>query len=216
MVSTQTAPTAYTLQQAEQDIAALRGQVATLTEILQFTNSTQAPNVPTVGPVLYGLAGMMKFLSSADNQAYNTGRQTVWCTANKTISSTAQSAITGMTINVAPGTYTFHATVAFTATSTGNDTYLTMGGTATASTFFASIDGQAYATGVNPFQTTLGNNTGLNSNTVTNGNNYTTNLYGLIVVSAAGTFVVNGASSANASTFTVQAGSGPFDVYAIS
>ena len=55
---------AYTLEQAEEELADLRGQVHRLEELFQFIDS-QTPNTPAGGPGLYSLAGVPWWIRSS-------------------------------------------------------------------------------------------------------------------------------------------------------
>lgn len=126
-------------------------------------------------------------------------------------SSTTQSTVLGP-VSLDPGAYWFEAEVKLTASST-RLAYITMGGTATASAFAAEITyGQVSDTTTGAAQdwsveqATLGDNTGLGmGHAMVSGEVYNVRIRGYITVSAAGTVTVNQASSANATSFTVNA-----------
>src|SRR5260370_20446649 len=66
----------YSLEDAERDIAALRGQVDRLTEVLTKNDSTDPPTNPAAGLIHYSLGGHHKYASS-DGTDYNSGRLTL-------------------------------------------------------------------------------------------------------------------------------------------
>ena len=93
----------YTLEDAERDIATLRGQVDRLTEVLTKNDSTNPPTNPAAGLIHYSLAGHHKY-ASADGSDFNTGRLTLSNTAPQTINPAAVTPITGLTCPVAANT----------------------------------------------------------------------------------------------------------------
>jgi hypothetical protein len=112
------------------------------------------------------------------------------------------------------GTYYFEGDVWISSSST-NSAYITMAGPST-SDFFANIvwdqlqSGAVAAGFPNDLireQTTIGTNTGLNSAGMNNGSFYKATIWGYAVFTATGNLVVNQASSANATSFTVKKGS---------
>src|SRR5258708_28229394 len=76
------APDAYTLEDAETDIATLRGQVDRLSEVLTKLDSTDPPNTPAAGLIHYSIGGQHKYASS-DGGYYNTRRATVYSTPHQ-------------------------------------------------------------------------------------------------------------------------------------
>jgi hypothetical protein len=76
----------YSLEQAETDIASLRGLVDRMSEVLTQSDSTDPPVAPAGGIQGYSFAGEQKYADSA-GQAWNTGHCTRQITANQTISS---------------------------------------------------------------------------------------------------------------------------------
>ncbi len=65
----------YTLQQAEEDIATLRGQVDLLTEILAQSDSGTQPNTPSAGYLLYNAGGVPSYVNAAGLQMGLQGAQ---------------------------------------------------------------------------------------------------------------------------------------------
>ena len=98
----------YSLEDAERDIAALRGQVDRLTEVLTKNDSTDPPANPAAGLIHYSLGGHHKYASS-DGTDYNSGRLTLLNTSPpQTISVTTDTVINGLQAPVAAGvTYAF-------------------------------------------------------------------------------------------------------------
>jgi hypothetical protein len=94
----------YTLEDAERDIATLRGQVDRLTEVLTKNDSTDPPTNPAAGLIHYSLGGQHKY-ASADGSGYNTGRQSLFTAGTQNITSTSSVNITGLTCPVGIGTY---------------------------------------------------------------------------------------------------------------
>lgn len=107
---------AYTLEEAAQDIATLRGLVDKLTEILAQDDST-APNTPTAGIAGYSAAGHGKY-ASADGNAYNTGRLTLPSTGALTLTSSLQT-VPGLSASLAAGTYVFDGLLLISVTTGG-------------------------------------------------------------------------------------------------
>ena len=79
----------YTLEQAEDDIAVLRGQSDRMSEVITKNDSTDPPNGPAAGIIHYSAGGHHKY-ASADTGFYNTGHVFLRTTANQTINSTSQ------------------------------------------------------------------------------------------------------------------------------
>jgi hypothetical protein len=199
----------YTLEDAESDIGTLRGQVDKLTEILTMNDSTQAPNVPSMGFSMFSLAGVPEFCSSGDGNNYGPGPATVRTTVTTPINSTTQAVIPGLTLPVAAGqSYIFESFVCYIADSSGGFAYITMGGTCTTANFKSFIVHSADA-GIRQ-QTVLGGNGGMQQATALASTGvYCAILHGHITVTLAGTLTVNAASSGAFSpdAFTVQTGS---------
>src|SRR5258707_12753711 len=84
---------AYTLEDAETDIAPLRGQVDRLSEVLTKLDSTDPPNTPAAGLIHYSIGGQHKYASS-DRGYYNTRRATAYSTAGQGGSSNTDGELT--------------------------------------------------------------------------------------------------------------------------
>lgn len=108
MVTVPTVATGYTLEEAEADIAELRGLVDALTEALPLLDGPVV-NVPAAsGGTLYSASGDLKYVSF-DGIAYNIGRSSIVITANQTINSASDTVIGAnsvpMSWTVGIGTY---------------------------------------------------------------------------------------------------------------
>lgn len=106
--SLQSSGVPYTLEQAEEDIGALRGLVDFLPEQLTQDDysllSNTPPNVPSLGHLCYDWTGHEKYLSAADSNAYATGRLTLAATGALSVSAALQT-VPGLTVNLAVGNY---------------------------------------------------------------------------------------------------------------
>lgn len=97
--------TPYTLEQAEEDISTLRGQVDQLTEILRMTDSTADwTNTVTGGAWLYSLAGHLKYLSS-DANAYSTGHLISVLASDVPVPSTSPATVFTNNVNASTSYY---------------------------------------------------------------------------------------------------------------
>src|SRR6266568_443872 len=99
----------YTIEQAEEHIAQLRGQVDKLSEILA-QNDGPIPNAPTgSGLAAYSASGQLKYVST-DGSTYNTGCLPLYATSPTPVTST--SAFTLLSCTVGAGlTYRFDGIV---------------------------------------------------------------------------------------------------------
>lgn len=95
----------YTITQAQDDLAQTAGLVDRLLEAHTKTDSTDPPNQPSGGLTSYSFSGHEKYVSSADGNAYNTGRQSTIVSSGTTINSLSDITITSSTQNVSIGTY---------------------------------------------------------------------------------------------------------------
>jgi hypothetical protein len=94
--------TTYTLDQAEQDIATLRGQVDQLSEILKFTDSASDWGPTTTGAWLYSLNGILKFAAD-DGNNYQGGTFSCQNVTTDAVNSTTPTFPTGFDFNVMSG-----------------------------------------------------------------------------------------------------------------
>ena len=111
----------YTLEAAEEDIAALRGQVDRLAEILaqqDFSPAGSAPNTPAGGCSLFSAAGHQKY-ASPDGGTYNTGRATLLATANQGSITATTSLLFVSGLVVGAGKYRIHGILDFVGTGAG-------------------------------------------------------------------------------------------------
>lgn len=191
----------YTLDAAARDIAALRGQVDRLTEVLTFLDSASpGPNNPAAGSILYSLGGDVKY-ASPDGNDYNTGQLIAWTTGTQAISSTTPATITGLTAPVGPGTYGFTVILPLSGTAGTNSPQVKF--TGPASSFFQAYSVMwggsmtGFVTGNIPINTatTVGSALG-------GGNNYLIRINGIMTFTATGTFAVQAAGQ----SYTLQAG----------
>lgn len=115
-----TASASYTLEQAEEDIATLRGLVDTMNEAHSILDGGVVPNItPSSGVTLFSQSGQLEY-ESFDANEYNTGRITLPLTgSSQTISSTSPVIINNMTTPVAIGTYHFRAHIMYVGNGTG-------------------------------------------------------------------------------------------------
>jgi len=156
---------------------------------------------------LFPAAGVLQAFieNSIDGNNYDLGRKSVYTTGTQAISSTTQAPVTGLSIPVAAGKYRFRAVIPYTGTSV-NQAFVTFGGPATSS-FAATITYIAGASGaLMRVQTAIGVNTGLGSPALSSASGYGAILEGHATFTAAGNLVVDAAASANAASFTIQAG----------
>lgn len=94
MATVPTVPTGYTLEEAEADIAELRGQLEILQEAHSQGDSTGQPNTPAAGVTGFSSAGHHKYVST-DTNSYNTGTLRLSILAALTISSTSPVTVAG-------------------------------------------------------------------------------------------------------------------------
>src|SRR5260370_30150293 len=129
----------YSLEDAERDIAALRGQVDRLTEVLTKNDSTDPPTNPAAGLIHYSLGGHHKYASS-DGTDYNSGRLTLLNTnPPQTINVTADTVINGLQATVSANvTYAFRGILRLK--QGGVNTNQTLGFTGPAVRFVTSFD----------------------------------------------------------------------------
>jgi hypothetical protein len=105
----------YTLEQAEEEIAQLRGMVNLLLEAHTKTESTDIPNAPSTGHISFSQNGVSKFIGT-DGNVYSNGRNRQLVAA-ATINSTSNQSLASWVVNA--GTYGFEA--AFGAVNGGTN-----------------------------------------------------------------------------------------------
>lgn len=103
--------TTYTLEQAEEDIAQLRGQTDVSGEVQTFTDGSVVPNTPAAsGSSVYSAGGQLKYVGF-DGNAYSSGRSTVFTAGSQSIVSTSPVVVSGggssLSQNVVTGSYKF-------------------------------------------------------------------------------------------------------------
>lgn len=115
-----TASASYTLEQAEEDIATLRGLVDTMNEAHTILDGGVIPNItPSSGVTLFSNGGQLEY-EGFDANDYDTGRLTLPLTgSSQTISSTSPVTINNMTTPVAAATYHFRAHIMYVGNGTG-------------------------------------------------------------------------------------------------
>ena len=88
--------TPYTLEQAEEEIAALRNQLDLLGEAHTQVDPTFVPIQPAAGQhTRYDTAGHMKYISGGDGNIYHAGWASARTTTDQTINFTSDQVITG-------------------------------------------------------------------------------------------------------------------------
>jgi hypothetical protein len=100
----------YTLEQAEAEIAELRGLIDVITEAHTKADATDAPDVPASGLISYSSGGQEKY-TSADGNAYTGGQFISIGPASNTAINAAwavASGIPGFTVPAGGGVYHFH------------------------------------------------------------------------------------------------------------
>ena len=210
----------YTLDQAQKDIANLRGTLAHMlafTEFLQvqidgiLTLAGQA--TPAVGAA--GTAevysnnargqGHLKYVSD-DGVDYATGRVTSYGPPNQGISSTSFVSLTNMAVSLGVGTYKFGVLVALKANANAGQWAVEINFSGTASTsyefrFTSAAGVQGLNANVTAFSTTLA---GPATSVL---GFYWAEIYGKITVSAAGSLSVLGKTTVAADTWNAFDGS---------
>src|SRR5258708_538881 len=203
---------AYTLEAAETDIATLRGQVDRLSEVLTKLDSTDPPNTPAAGLIHYSIGGQHKYASS-DGGYYNTGRATVYSTADQVVSSNTDVTLTSLTAVVAAGAYRITGMIVATQGSgAGGNVTQAVGFTGPATShvrigaeWFSSPGGGAYATGANVLGSLSGS---VSTPAFSVGVQNYWDFRGLVVFTAGGTLRVvgqcNGANTWTANSYSLM------------
>lgn len=200
--------TPYTLEQAEIDIAALRGQVDKLTEVLALNDSSQDLNVPSSGLNLYSLLGQGKYVSSADANDFFIGKTFAYKTGAQTISSTTSTALTDLAIPVSANKYMFEAIIYWTQGATAAAQVLTLVGPALTSCRVSAIFFDPETTGQSTFGGIFDNALGnVSSGAYAAGREIASWFKGPVNFSAAGTFQINAHEGTSGDPFTVNTNS---------
>jgi hypothetical protein len=198
----------YTLEQAEAEIAELRGLIDVLTEAHVKGDATDAPDVPAAGLISYSSGGHEKY-TSADGTAYNTGRLTLSMPSGLHITSTSDSLLTGMSCAVAAGSYRFSGVIFFTMGTTNAGAVIACsphGPTAsvyiTGIYYFANLGGSISSRTA----TVLGTGPSSNASIAVNAAAHAV-FHGFATFTASGTFSIQAAEATSGVDFTAQAGS---------
>ena len=193
---------AYRLEDAETDIATLRGQLDRLSEVLTKNDSTDPPNIPAAGLIHHSVTGFHKYASS-DGSLYTTGVQTAHHAGGQTVSSAVQATISGLTLNVGAAAYVYEAWLQIASDANVNNTtgFVSMAGTATLATSppfrgFVAVLGNAVPVTMK-IQTVLGTNTPVSFTLDTVVRQYLVVIRGSFTATVAGTLTVTGAVGAN-------------------
>jgi hypothetical protein len=151
--------------------------------------------------------GLLMFVSGNDANTYQTGVLITYLTAEQQITSESPTGITFQnSFDLASGLeYWFRAYLPVKGLS-ANDAYLNMAGSAGFSSFRAGITWIGSGQNFMVQQTTFNSNTGLNSNALVNGDFYSCIIEGFGTTNGSGSFGVDGAASANATSYGVLAG----------
>lgn len=197
----------YTLEQAEEEIANLRGQVNALLEVHSIDTATDLPVTPATGISNFANTGHLNYVSSADANSYDTGRLTVAATGALTVS-TALQTVPGLSGPLGVGTYAvrgqMYCTVPVTAGQGQISYQLTASGGLTASAGRATWTETHAANGVGTSDAqTLGTlQPGVTPGT--GGANHVVKFDGIFVISVAGTINVQIKQAASALITVLQ------------
>jgi hypothetical protein len=204
----------YTLEQAETDIASLRGLVDRMSEVITKNDSTDSPTIPAAGIIHHSTAGQHKYASS-DGSLYNTGRLHILVNASQTISSTtpaivgANSVPLSCPVKAATGTYHVHGIITCVQGATADVQNFRFNGPAVAAP--SRMNWKSY---------NLAGSAGLGTSSVTDigvtafgtpawaiGATFFTEYDGHYVFTADGTLSLVAAESTNLHTFAIAIGS---------
>lgn len=195
----------YTLEQAEEDIGDLRGQVDLLNEAHTQLDATNTPNTPASGIIGYSSGGQQKY-ASADGGFYNTGRATFYSTSAQTVSSTGGILVSPMSCPVVAGAYRVKVRLTYLENQSAGTPSFALSGPATSTCQIMTV-----VTSVQGAAAVLGNRT------ITIGTFFAVNamasltrildLEAMLVFTASGTLQFQALTSVGADTFNVQAGS---------
>lgn len=98
-----------TLEQIEEELAAVRGDHNARAEAHTQTDVTDYPDAPDTGHTMFAAAGHQKYVSS-DSVSYNTGRNTNGATSPLTFTTSLQN-VPGLTLHLGVGEYRIHAQI---------------------------------------------------------------------------------------------------------
>jgi hypothetical protein len=206
----------YTLEQAEQEIAELRGLIDVLTEAHTKDDATDTPGTPASGVISFSTAGQEKYTSS-DGNAYNTGRQTNNA-SNLLALTTSMQTVPGLSAVLGAGSYRVRAQCLISNPGTGGQGAISYRlhptGGLTASSGRASVLATHAANGI-----TVSDFATLDTTLTATGAVITPNIVatfdGFFVFSAGGTINVQLSQAATAAVTVVQNGS-YLDIYPVS
>jgi hypothetical protein len=204
----------YTLEQAEEDIANLRGQVDQMLEIIRMQDSAADIAVTVTGGAWpYSLAGQLKY-GSTDGSNYDTGRLiTPYTGAGQLVNLTTPVVLGTCTAPLAVGTYNVFGRVKGLngATSAAQALRLVSTGGLVASSVdidYLSSNYGALSGTISNFANLTALNTDLTTGAVvmTNGFTFSINFWGTVVVGTAGTLNLEvRCVTAAADTWTAEA-----------
>jgi hypothetical protein len=145
------------------------------------------------------------FKDPVDANTYSISGYRQTSTSTQTVGSTTATALTGISIPLAAGTYKYRAVVPFTGVA-ANDAYVVIGYSGTGS-IAGIVRYMGLAAGVNTKAQTAFSNSGLNSAALVAADSYSAELDGTMTITGSGNLTISLASSANANTFTLITGS---------
>lgn len=206
-------PTDYSLEQAEDHIGDLIGQVDVLGEALTQTDSSDVPDIPDEGHIVFSTSGHMRYKSglTGDSNSYATGRNTNGATSPLTFTTSLQT-VPGLTINLGVGTYRIHAQILVNNPGTAGQGTITIQTTLqsglTVSNGRWSVTEIVAGTGnvVWANWDSFGNSMSSGNAPGANTNNRTWTVDGFAIVSVAGTLAIQMKQAATAACNTVQYG----------
>lgn len=198
----------YTLEQAEADIAALRGQVTNLGEAHSQTDGAVVPNAPdSLSHIGFGSAGHQKYISGADGNTFNTGRLSLTGpAADQSVSSAVDTLIGGLACPVTAGTYRIGGTISCLQGGGAFAQNISFHGPATSAVSLVVVyflQGSGASNGlarITSLQTVA-------SPAFAGGSVFWLDFGGVVVFSASGTFSVQASEGTSGHTFSVLANS---------
>lgn len=163
-------------------------------------------------------SGMLRFVADTvkgDGNAFDTGRGTVYATAiPQSITSTTPATLTGLTRSLAIGTYRIRAWLVATAAAAAGQMVVRLaasGGLVIGTSEISCVCSGAATVPFVSHQTALGTN--LSSQAMTNGNNYVFDIRAKLVVTTAGTLVMQGLEGTAGDAWTLT--DGEMNVYPV-
>lgn len=200
---------AFTLEQAEQELAQLRGEIDVIGEALTQTDS-DPPEIPATGLIAYSATGHAKYTSADGTGAYNTGRMTLGATGPLALTTSLQT-IPGLTASLAVGTWHIGAQLLISNPGTASQGVFTFslpgsGGLTVSNGRFSVIELGATGSVATADFTTFGNTLTSGVAPGTGGLNRVAYIHAIFVVSVAGTISVQMKQAATAACTVVQYG----------